>query len=245
MKNVLILGATSGIAQAISHELASQDANLILAGRSVADLNRIAADLQVRFHKPVTVMPFEPTKYEVHHTFFNQCVEALGNIDVLILCYGYMSEQQEAQNDFHIAKEVIDVGYTSYVSILHIAANYFEEQKRGVICALSSVAGDRGRQSNYMYGSTKGALSIFLQGLRNRLNRSGVQVLTVKPGFVDTNMTFGQQGLFLVAKPESVAKDILNAIRKGKSVLYTPFFWKWIMLIIKSIPETIFKKLSL
>lgn len=245
MKNVLILGATSGIAQAISKQLASEKVNLILAGRSEDELVRLASDLQIRFDTPISVKVFQTTNYETHRSFFKDCVDVFGELDGVILCYGYMSEQREAQEDFNIAKEVIDVGYTSYVSILHIVADYFEIRKKGFICALSSVAGDRGRQSNYMYGSVKGALSTFLQGLRNRLNASGVQVLTVKPGFVDTNMTFGQQGLFLVAKPEKVAKDILKAIENGKSILYTPFFWRWIMLIIKSIPEAIFKRLSL
>ncbi|MFC5528993.1 SDR family oxidoreductase [Cohnella yongneupensis] len=245
MKNVLVLGATSGIAQEIVKQLANDGVNLVLAGRSESELGRLQGDLRVRHNGNFHVANFQATAFETHVSFFDECVRNLGHLDGIILCYGYMGDQQQSQVDNNLAKEVIDVNYTSCVSILHIAAQYFEARKSGFICAISSVAGDRGRQSNYIYGSAKGALSLFLQGLRNRLSKSGVNVLTVKPGFVDTKMTFGQEGLFLVAKPERVARDIIKAIRKNKSILYTPFFWKWIMLIIKSIPERIFKRLSL
>jgi len=245
MESVLILGATSGIAQAIARKLAARGVNLILAGRSMDDLNRLAGDLKVRFNCTATAMLFDAASFETHATFYESCKAHVGQLDGVILCYGYMGNQHNAQNDGQHAKEVIDINFTSCVSILHIAANDMEKRGSGFICAISSVAGDRGRQSNYVYGSAKGALSIFLQGLRNRLAKSGVSVLTVKPGFVDTRMTFGQKGLFLVAKPEKVASDIIRAIEKKKNVLYTPFFWRWIMLIIKMIPEFVFKKLSL
>lgn len=245
MKNVLIIGATSGIAQAIAHELAHEHINLILAGRSQSELDRVAADLRVRYSVHCNTCLFDATAFDTHNHFFATCIDIYNSLDGVILCYGTMGEQTLAQNDFNTAKVVIDVNFTSSVSILHLAASFFEAQGHGFICAISSVAGDRGRQSNYIYGSAKGALSIFMQGLRNRLAKSGVNVLTVKPGFIDTKMTFGQKGLFLVAKPERVAKDIIKAIKKNKSVLYTPFFWKWIMLIIKLIPEKMFKRLSL
>jgi len=245
MKNVLILGATSGIAQAIAKQLAARGVNLILAGRSMDELNRLAGDLKIRFNCSATVMLFDALAFDTHESFYEACKANVGQLDGVILCYGYMGDQRKAQNDAQHAKEVIDVNYTSCVSILHIIANDFERRGSGFICAISSVAGDRGRQSNYVYGSAKGALSLFLQGLRNRLAKSGVSVLTVKPGFVDTRMTYGQPGLFLVAKPEKVASDIIRAIEKKKNVLYTPFFWRWIMLIIKLIPESVFKRLSL
>ncbi|MGM0884294.1 MAG: SDR family oxidoreductase [Bacillota bacterium] len=245
MKNVLVIGATSGIAQAIIKQLAESNTNLIIAGRNKEELEKIAGDLRVRYQATVYSEMYEATSYDTHESFFNNCINHIADLDGVILCYGYMGQQQQAQSDIDLTREIIDVNYTSCVSILHIAANYFENKKQGFICAISSVAGDRGRQSNYMYGSAKGALALFLQGLRNRLAKSGVSVTTVKPGFVDTKMTYGQEGLFLVAKPEKVAGDIIKAISKKKAILYTPFFWKWIMLIIKSIPESIFKKLSL
>jgi len=138
---------------------------------------------------------------------------------------------------------MIDVNYTSAVSILNIAANYFEERQRGFIGAISSVAGDRGRQSNYIYGSTKAGLSVYLEGLRNRLHASGVQVLTIKPGMVDTKMTYGVvYDSPLLASPTKVAQDISKGIEKKRNVLYTPWFWIVIMFIIKIIPEFIFKR---
>jgi short-subunit dehydrogenase len=140
---------------------------------------------------------------------------------------------------------MIDVNYSSAVSVLEQAAVHFEEKKRGFVCAITSVAGDRGRQSNYLYGSTKAALNTYLQGLRHRLSKSGVDVLTVKPGFVDTRMTWGLPGLFLVASPDKVAKDVCWAIRKRRNVTYTPWFWRGIMSIICAVPDFIFRRTKL
>jgi decaprenylphospho-beta-D-erythro-pentofuranosid-2-ulose 2-reductase len=245
MKYVIILGATSGIASALAYKLAEEKYNIILAGRDEEALNALSKDITIRYNVKTIVKRFEALNYNSHDAFFNECLNEVNAIDGIVLCYGYLGNQGEGEHDFSIAKEIIDVNYTSPVSILSISANYFETQKRGFICAISSVAGDRGRQSNYFYGSAKGALALFLQGLRNRLSKSSVHVITVKPGFVDTRMTFGQEGMFLVAKPERVAKDIYKAIKNNKNILYTPFFWYWIMGIIKSIPENIFKKMKL
>lgn len=244
MSRILIIGATSGMAKALAYEYAKQQRNLVLAGRDAEDLARIAGDLQVRFGVDVAVQPFEALDYDSHESFFEKC-SAQGGLDGLILAYGYLSEQKEAQERFSEAQKAIEINFTSCVSILEIAARYFELKKKGFICVISSVAGDRGRQSNYMYGAAKGGLSIYLQGLRNRLFPSKVQVVTVKPGFVDTKMTFGIQGMFLVAKPEDVAKRVMAAIHKGKDTVYAPAFWSLIMLIIKMVPEKIFKRLKL
>jgi short-subunit dehydrogenase len=153
--------------------------------------------------------------------------------------------QSEAQNDLKTARQAIDVNFTSVVSLLTFVANDFEARRHGFICVFSSVAGDRGRQSNYVYGSAKAALSAFLGGLRNRLFKSGVHVTTVKPGFVDTAMTWGLPGMFLVASPEAVAEDTFRAVSHGRSQIYTPFFWRYIMLIIKSVPEFVFKRMKM
>jgi decaprenylphospho-beta-D-erythro-pentofuranosid-2-ulose 2-reductase len=245
MNNVLILGATSGIASAIAYKLAaSEKCSLILAGRNVVQLDHLAKDISIRYDIETHCRLYDATNMDLHEGFFRDCLEIM-EIDTVILCYGYLGEQKLGEINFSEAKAIIDVNFTSCVSILSIIATYFETKKNGTICAISSVAGDRGRQSNYLYGSAKGALALFLQGLRNRLSKSNVHVLTVKPGFVDTKMTFGQSGMFLVAKPEIVANDIYKAIIKKKNTLYTPYFWRWIMCIIKSVPETIFKKMSL
>lgn len=245
MKKVLILGATSGIASAIAYKLAaSEKSELLLAGRNLEEINGIAKDIAIRFQVETHSKVFEATNIESHEQFFQDSLKLM-DVDTVILCYGYLGDQKIGEVDFAEAKSIIEVNFTSCVSILLIIATYFESKKNGAICAISSVAGDRGRQSNYLYGSAKGALALFLQGLRNRLSKSNVHVLTVKPGFVDTKMTYGQSGMFLVAKPETVANDVYKALLKKKNTLYTPFFWRWIMLIIKTIPESIFKKMSL
>lgn len=246
MRNVVVLGATSDIAKAVSQYFASKETNLIIAGRNEEELSLLAEDMKIRHGVSVFPKYFEALDYSSHQQFFDECVSECGRLDGVFLAYGFMAEQKEAEADFDLAKRMIDTNYTSAVSILEIAAKYFERERRGFICAVSSVAGDRGRQNNYLYGSSKGALTVFLQGLRNRLSKSGVDVITIKPGFVDTKMTFGTLGDSpLVVQPESVAKSIYKAIKKKKSVAYTPLFWVFIMLVIKLIPEKIFKKLNL
>jgi decaprenylphospho-beta-D-erythro-pentofuranosid-2-ulose 2-reductase len=245
MKHILIVGATSGIARAIAHQYAKEKHPLILAGRDSGEMERIASDIRIRYRLPVSVKSFDAEAYGTHFAFYTSCVEEAGVLGGMILAHGYMDDQQSAQENFEKAKKMIDVNFTSCVSILETAARYFEGQRSGFIGVISSVAGDRGRQSNYIYGSSKGALSVYLQGLRNRLFSSGVHVATIKPGFVDTGMTYGMDGLFLVAKPEDVAKRVYESIRKGHDIIYVPGFWASIMFVIKSIPEWIFKRLKL
>lgn len=245
MGNILIIGATSGIAKATAYTFASNKFNLILAGRDIEEINRIASDIRIRHSIKVDTEFFDALNYQNHKQFLDQCLDKAGEIEGVIIALGYLGRQTLAQSDFNESKHILDVNFTSCISILNIVANYLEKKKRGFICALSSVAGDRGRQSNYIYGAAKGGLAVFLQGLRNRLASSNVHVTTIKPGFVDTKMTYGQEGMFLVASPNKVAEGIFSAIMKNKNEVYLPFFWSWIMLIIKSIPENIFKKLKL
>ena len=247
-RTVLILGATSSIARAVGHRLAGEGADLILAGRDADDVERTASDLRLRHGVRVAAERFDALDFNSHAAFFGSCVaaaEAWGAAEFgIVLCHGYLPDPKEA-TDPCVVRRVIDTNYTSAVSVLNLAADYLESRRGGFICGLSSVAGDRGRQSNYLYGSSKAALSTYLQGLRNRLTRSGVRVVTVKPGFVDTKMTFGLPGMFLVASPDRVARDISLAVRRGRSVVYTPWFWRYIMLVIRAIPEFIFKRMKL
>lgn len=245
-KTVLILGATSSIARAIAHRLAAGKHNLILAGRDLDELSRVAADLRLRHGVPVATREFDALAFYAHPAFFEACTREFPNgLDGVILCYGYLGSQVEAQRNFAEVRTIIDVNYTSCVSVLNMAADYLEPRQCGFICAISSVAGDRGRRSHYIYGSAKAALSTYLQGLRHRLAKVDVPVITVKPGFVDTQMTFGHTGLFLVAGTDAVARDIIRAIEKRKDVVYVPWFWWGIMAVIKSIPERIFKRRNL
>jgi decaprenylphospho-beta-D-erythro-pentofuranosid-2-ulose 2-reductase len=243
---VLILGPTSDIGRAIAQALAAQRRPLILAGRDRDEVQRIAADLRVRHGAAVREGHFDALDFASHGAFFAQCCSE-GDLDGVIACHGYMADQAATQADPEQASRTIDVNLKSYVSLFEHAAAYFEQRRAGFICALSSVAGDRGRQSNYTYGSAKAGLSAYLQGLRNRLARCGVSVITIKPGFVDTAMTWGvlNPDSPLVASPERVARDIVRAIERRRDVVYTPWFWRWIMLVIRAIPEPVFKRLRL
>jgi len=243
---ILITGASSGIGRAIADRAAAEGRDLILAGRDVQELEASAADLRIRCKVEVLVEAFEAMDFESHAAFFERCAGlSADGLAGVIICHGYLAPQAQAQGDAALARRIIDTNYTSVVSLLDLMGNYFEQRKAGFICAISSVAGDRGRQSNYLYGSAKAGLTTYLQGLRNRLAGVNVPVITIKPGFVDTPMIYGMSGMFLVASPDSVARDTLRAIRRGSSTIYTPWFWRFIMLIIRSIPEPIFKRMKL
>ncbi len=246
MSSVLILGATSGIARAIALEFASHRSDLILAGRDAEELTALAADLQLRFGVSAQVQCLDVLDAAAIETSLPAGLVTAGDaLAGVVLCVGTMGTEEKARADRAEAVRILNTNFTGCVLALNVVANHFEKRKRGFICALSSVAGDRGRQSNYLYGSAKAGLSAYLQGLRNRLFRSGVRVITVKPGFVDTGMTFGRPGLFLLASPETVARGVYKAIARGKDIVYLPWFWRWIMLVIRGVPETIFKRLRL
>lgn len=247
-ENIIVLGATSGIAEAVVERWAARKCRLVLTGRKLEEVERIAADLRVRYGAEVHAKTFEATAFDGHADLYEDCKRALGGeVNGVLLSHGYMAEQADAQQDFAIAQRTIDVNLTSAISFLEIVARDFEAKGAGWIVGISSVAGDRGRQSNYIYGASKAGLSAYLQGLRNRLAKKLVHVMTVKPGFVYTALTEAMLDPKspLVAQPEKVAKDIDKAIARRKDVLYTPWFWWGIMSIIRSIPERIFKKLSL
>lgn len=252
-RNVLVLGATSGIGRAVARRLGRDGDNVILAGRDVAEMERDAADLAIRHDVRAAVVPFDANAFDTHAAFFRDAAGRFpGGLDGVVLCIGYMADQKAAQRDFALALRTIHTNYASAVSLLEVAADYFERREpglrgRGFICALSSVAGDRGRQSNYIYGSSKAALTAYLQGLRNRLTRAGVPVVTIKPGFVDTSMTWGlvKPGSPVVASPERVADDVVRAVRTGAAEVYTPWFWQGIMAVIKAIPEAVFRRMRL
>lgn len=241
---VLILGATSAIARATAAAFAARGAALYLASRDEEELRRIAADIQVRYGVEVHHGLFDAEATDSHEAFLKSVVAVMPKLSGVVLAFGYLGDQQAAR-DFNVGAKVITSNFTGAASILSHCANYFEPLQHGFIIGISSVAGDRGRQSNYVYGAAKGALSLYLQGLRNRLYASGVRVITIKPGFVDTAMTYGLPGLFLVASPQSIGERIVAALRKSADVVYLPWFWRYIMFIIKHIPEPIFKRMKL
>lgn len=245
---VLVVGAGSGIARALLDQLASRANRLILAGRDLEELSRTASDVTIRHGIPTNVLSFDALNFASHDEFFSNAVSHCeGDLGGIVVCYGHMLDQSSAAQSEDIVREMLDVNFTSVATLLNVAARHFEQRQSGFIVALSSVAGDRGRQSNYCYGAAKAGLTAYLSGLRNRLTPYGVQVLTVKPGFVDTPMTHGllKPNSPIVAQPERVARDIVRAIDHRRDVLYTPWFWYGIMTIIRTIPERVFKRLKL
>ena len=242
--NLLILGANSDIAYAIANQFAKQEkSDLYLASRNLELLDKKVEDLKIRHDVKVRAFEFDAGAYETHADFYHRLDP---KPDVVVMAFGYLGDQAIAQENFNETRRIIDTNYTGAVSLLEVIAADFEKRGAGCIIGISSVAGDRGRQSNYIYGSAKGAFSTYLDGLRNRLNRSKVHVMTVKPGFVNTKMTadLNLPGL-LTAATGQVAQDIYQAYLKSKNTLYTLWFWRWIMVIIRMIPEPIFKRMQL
>ena len=243
MSYVLIIGAKSDVAKALAKKYAENGHDLYLAARQPLELKYFANDLNIRSRKNVKYIELDILNYESHEEFYKGLAEKpLGVISAV----GYLGEQENAQSDFDETQKIINTNYTGVISLLNIISNDFEKRKYGFIIGISSVAGDRGRKSNYIYGSAKAALTTYLSGLRNRLYDSNVEVLTIKPGFVATNMTKGMElPEKLTAQPEEVADDIYKAQQKGKNFLYSKWIWRWIMLSIKIIPEWKFKKMNI
>lgn len=246
MKKILIVGATSAIAHATARIWAAQAAEFMLVGRNEVKLRQNADDLIARGASKTQIYVLDISQTEQHAHLLQHTVEQLGMIDIALIAHGTLPDQAACEADAAYALREFTNNGLSVIALLTQLANQFAAQKQGTIAVISSVAGDRGRPSNYLYGSAKAAVNAFCEGLRARLYQSGVHVLTIKPGFVDTPMT---QGLDLpqrlVTTPEKVAQNIVNAIQKKRNVIYTPWFWWVIMTIIRAIPTAIFKKLKL
>lgn len=243
MSSILILGAASDIAQALAHRFAQEGCAVILAGRDTQRLSAIAKDIEIRHNTSAEVCSFDAVATDTHEQFYSALAT---KPDVVACVFGYLGDQELAQTDYGESSRIIDTNYSGAVSMLNIVANDYEQRRAGTIIGVASVAGDRGRQSNYIYGSAKGAFAIYLAGLRNRLFKSGVGVLTVKPGFVNTKMTAHLDlPKALTAEPRKVADDIYKAWRRRRDCVYTIWPWRWIMFIIRSIPEFVFKRLSM
>ncbi len=243
--SVLVLGATSPIARQLACRFAEAGHPIYVAARSGDEADRIAADLRVRYEVHAESGAFDATDFDAHPAFVGGVEAAVGPIEVAVVAFGEMGDQQTSEGDFGAARRVIEVNFTGAASICEAVAHHLEARGRGSIIGISSVAGDRGRQSNYFYGSAKGAFTLFLQGLRNRLHPRGVHVMTVKLGFVDTRMTFGMKTGIPIASPEKVSRALYEAWRRREDSLYYPRFWRGIMAVIDAIPESAFKKLSL
>ena len=243
MPTVLILGATSDMAIALSRKFAAAGYGLQLAARDTGRLRPLQSDLSIRYNLPCSLHEFDAAQPGQHAAFFAGLTP---QPDITISVFGYLGDQQLAQSDWKECEKIILANYTGAVSILNIVAESYAAREEGTIVGISSVAGERGRQSNYFYGSAKAGFTAYLSGLRNRLYAKKIHVLTVQPGFVYTKMTEAMPlPKLLTATPQLVADKIFTAIQKKKNVVYIKWFWRWIMLIIRNIPESIFKKLHL
>ena len=245
MSNILILGATSAIAKHTTRLFAADEHSLYLVARNEDKLASMKQDMLVRGAQDVHYESLDLADDKQHEELIKRATDTMGSIDTVFIAYGTLANQNESAKNYENTLKELQINCLSVISLLTILANQMEQQGSGSIAVISSPSGDRGRQSNYIYGTAKGALTIFLQGLRNRLSKSKVHVLTIKPGFVDTPMTKDFKKGILWVNPEVISKGIYNAIKKKREVVYLPFFWRYIMMIIKSIPEKIFKYLSL
>jgi short-subunit dehydrogenase len=242
---ILILGATSLLAHEAAKMFAGDGADLVLVARSPHKLAAVQGDLCVRGARAVETMVADLADVTRHQEVIEAALRPFSGLDMVLVAYGTLGDQQQSEQKVSVALQEFTNNCTSVVSLLTLLANYFEQQGRGCIAVISSVAGDRGRQSNYVYGAAKGALTIFLQGLRNRLAGKGVAVVTIKPGMVDTPMTAHLRKGRLFASAGTVGRGIYQAMVKRKDVVYVPGYWRYIMWVIRSIPESRFKKMNI
>ena len=245
MRRILITGAASAIAQATARLYAKEGASLFLVDRDSTRLAAVANDLKVRGATQVHTKTLDLNQFAQHQALLDEAIGQLGSIDIALIAHGTLPKQKECEQSWEKTSAELTTNFISAASLLTRLANYFETKQAGTIAVISSVAGDRGRASNYVYGSAKGALTIFTDGLRNRLHKRGVHVLTIKPGFVDTPMTADFKKGFLWAKPEAIARGIYRAIEDKEDKVYLPGFWRLIMFAIRNIPERIFKNMRL
>ena len=243
MKTVLVLGATSDIGTAIGKKFASEKYNVQLAARKPDQLKPLQSDIQIRYRVECSLHIFDALQYAAHSSFFENLNP---RPDVTVAIFGVMDEEDEAFIDWALTERMISTNFTGAVSILNAAAKYYISKQAGAIIAISSVAGDRGRASKLIYGSSKAALNAYLSGLRNKCFEDNVHVMTVKPGFVYTRMTEKMPlPKLLTSTPAELADVVYKGYVKKKNVVYVKWFWRYIMLIIKNIPEFQFKKMKL
>ena len=244
MMRVAIYGATSAIAQAVAREYAGEGATFFLAARNAERLESVATDLRVRGAAAVVTAVADLAHMPAHAALVAQA-HAAGPVDVVVVAHGTLPEQAAAVVDATLAVRALQENFVAQAGLLTHLGNALEVQGHGTLAVIGSVAGDRGRRANYVYGSAKAGLGVFTQGLRHRLALKGVTVVLVKPGLVDTPMTADFAKGLLWATPGRVACDIRRGIESGAAVVYTPWYWRWIMLVIKAMPDALFKRMSI
>lgn len=242
---VLILGASSALAHETAKHFAQDGADLVLVARSQYKLETIRGDLDVRGAKEIETIVADLADVSRHQEIMEAALKPFAGLDMALLAYGTLGDQQLCEQNVEVALQEFNNNCTSVISLLTLLGNYFEQQGRGCIAVISSVAGDRGRKSNYVYGAAKGAVTVFLQGLRNRLAKKGVAVVTIKPGMVDTPMTAHMRKGLLFANAQKVGQGIYEAMQQRKDVVYLPGYWRFVMWLIKSVPEKFFKRMNI
>jgi len=246
MKRVLIIGATSAIATACARIWAQGGASLFLIGRDPTRLEALGRDLSVRGASQVGIAILDAADTHAHAAAIDAALQTLGAIDIALIAHGTLPDQTLCEREPLTALREFSINCVSVIALLTLLANHLERQRSGAIAVITSVAGDRVRRSNYLYGSAKAAVSAFCSGLRARLFRAGVTVTDIRPGFVATPMTAGLPlPQALVAQPEAVARRMVSGIEAGKDVVYAPAFWALIMRVIRCIPAPLFKRLQL
>ncbi len=244
----IIFGATSGVGRAMAVEACSRGEDVFLLGRDETDMTRSVNDLKIKFPaNEVKAFLFDAANTAGHSDLISRLVEEAGSYEMrLVILFADMPDQDKIDENPDLGARCLNISLTGAMSVLHRFAPAFEKRGRGQVLVFGSVAGDRGRIKNYVYGAAKAGLAAYCSGLRNRLFRAGVTVTLIKPGFIDTRMTYGMKLPPLpVISPKNIAREAMNAADRGKEEVYLPGFWRWIMLIIKLIPETIFKRMSI
>jgi decaprenylphospho-beta-D-erythro-pentofuranosid-2-ulose 2-reductase len=246
MKKILIIGATSAIAAACARLWARQGAALFLVGKDAEKLDAVASDLRLRGAYEVHSFHMDATDHDRHPAMLDAARRSLGELDIALIAHGTLPDQAACQVDAALTLQEFEINALSTISLLTLLASRFEEQRAGSLAVITSVAGDRGRPSNYVYGSAKAAVSTLCEGLRARLFKHGVSLTDIRPGFVATPMTAGLPlPALLVAQPDAVASRIVAGVEKRKDVVYVPAFWALVMMVIRNIPRFAFKRMSL
>ncbi|MCB9094329.1 MAG: SDR family NAD(P)-dependent oxidoreductase [Halobacteriovoraceae bacterium] len=245
MKKILVFGATSAIAQAIIRKYAEKHCEFLLFGRNIEKLEILSGDLKVRGAKSVHHLIVDFSNSQSVSQSLHNALTLWNEWDMVLVCHGSLPDQEKMQNNFQELQNEYEVNLMSVLQILTVASNRLEKQNSGHIAVITSVAGERGKKSNYAYGAAKGALIIFLQGLRQRLQNHNITVTDLRPGFTDSPMTAHLKKGLLFSSSQKVGELAYKALEKKKDVVYLPSFWWLIMRIFCSIPEKIFKKLKL
>jgi decaprenylphospho-beta-D-erythro-pentofuranosid-2-ulose 2-reductase len=240
---IAIIGASSALAHEAAKLFARNGAELFLVGRTPEKLEVVASDLKVRGARRVETYLLDLSDLSQHQEMLDQALATLGELDMLLIAHGTLGDQRKCERSVEETLKELHNNCISVISLLTLSANYFEQRRHGCIAVISSVAGDRGLKRNYVYGTAKAALTTFLQGLRGRLSSSNVAVVTIKPGFTATPMTAHMKRRLLTANAQAVGQGIYQAMMKKKDVVYLPWFWQPIMFVIRSIPESLYKRL--